>query len=51
MNSDEFKSKAASAAGECDFFDLCLTYLRSVANNENQPVALKAMDIYEEVMA
>lgn len=51
MSANEFKTKAADAVGEVDVFDLCLTYLRSVANNENQPVALKAMDIYEEVMA
>lgn len=51
MSPTDFKAKAADVAGECDVYDLCLTYLRSVATNENQHAALKGLDIYEEVMA
>lgn len=50
MSTEDFKAKAAGTAGECDVYELCLTYLRSLANNENQPVALKGLDIFEEVM-
>ena len=51
MTAEDFKAKAAECAGDCDVYELCVTYLRRQAKSDKQPVALKAMDIYEEVMA
>jgi hypothetical protein len=51
MTAEDFKEKAAACAGDCDVYELCVTYLRRQAKSDQQPVALKAMDIYEEVMA
>jgi len=51
MSAEDFKGKAAAAAGDVDLYDLCLTYLRSMAKTEDQPVAIKALDIFEEVMS
>lgn len=50
MSAADFKAKAAATAGDVDVYDLCLTYLRIIAQKEDKPVALKAMDIFEEVM-
>lgn len=50
MSAEDFKIQAAACSGNCDVYELCVTYLRRQAKSEDEPVALKAMDIYEEIM-
>ena len=50
MSSEDFKTKAAACSGNCDVYELCVTYLRGLAAAEGTPVAVKALDIYEELM-
>jgi hypothetical protein len=50
MSAEDFKTKAAACMGGCDVYELCVTYLRRQAKSDDEPVALKAMDIFEEIM-
>lgn len=50
MSAEDFKAKAIGCSGNCDIYELCLTFLRYQAKSDDKPFALKAMDIFEEIM-